>query len=324
MCQPHAELTEDSATLGLLLLDAEIARQFYHGTAIRQPWSDLPQASSIASFAAGSAEAWGDIVSKEQQVNGSLTKSTNAYGPTIVRDSSVSNALPDIQTDLGLYVLLQRIGSMATEGSVDEVQASKRARDCRSLLISWFKKFHSSEAFTVQKSSIMMLWHSIFMTLSSDLQTLEYASGSEGINIANRTHEMAQSWAKSPETRGCVIHAMLVQRQFKRIPLGTEPPIHAAACLYHCGIVLYCYARFGDGGTVSPNEHIEMPELDLLSLDGHRIMREEVGSRMVRGRQMEMLVLKIVNLLQRNSHWKVADRFAATLLALIGEGQDFC
>lgn len=235
------------------------------------------------------------------------------------RNGTPSSSFPDVLSGLGLCVMLERIGSLASERPESASQQSQRALECQELLVSWFGKYRCTAIFQAQAPGLMMLWHSTFMLLNMDLDALECAAGREGNEEGKKYQEEAEAWARSSRARKCIVHSVLVQRQFERMRVGTVPPIHAPACLYRCGIAWYCYARFGAGIRPVPEDRMKMPELEPLEIDGNRILLEDVALHV--GKPLEPPVLRTVDLLQRISHWKVAEKLASTLLALVDDGQ---
>lgn len=153
-----------------------------------------------------------------------------------------------------------------------------------------------------------------------DTDALECVSGREGPAAAEMHQEGVQEWAKSADARKCIIHSVLVQRHFERIPLGVEPPIYAPQCLYRCGIAWFCYIHFG-GKICTETEgdlvHLDLPELLVLGVNGTSLFLEEVAPR--HGRPTTGPLFKITDLLQRIRHWKIAHNFASTLLLLFEE-----
>lgn len=297
--------------LGLLLLDAEISRLFHDKPVIRNRLHQLPVASSDEAFAAEDAISWRNIMLTESAHSLNIP---NSWSCTTVQEVH----LPDVRGTFGLYVLLQRIGASVSDNHESVSQEPERRLQHQNMLVLWHEKYRNTPMFLSQERYFMILWHSIFMLLNCDLDALEIAAGRDGTDAMNTQKHAAEAWASSPQAQHCMAHSMLLQQQFEQIPLGSEPPLHAAACLYRCGIVWYCYARYG-GTSPSGSESTEMPELEYLGIDWNGVLRDQVS--VLLEKPLEATLLLIVDLLRRISHWKVADRFAATLLALVDDGQ---
>ena len=306
------QLTIFRTTLGLLLQDAEIARLFHDKPIIRQSLHQLPVASSNEAFAAEDAITWRNIM---------LAEASNSLNvPDQWSCNSVQNVqLPDVRGTFGLYVLLERIGAAVSDNIDTIVHDPEGELPYRNMLVLWHEKYRNTSLFQLQERHFMILWHSIFMLLNSDLDMLEIAAGRDGTDAMDNQKPTVEAWARSTQARKCMAHSMLLQQQFERIPLGSEPPLHAAACLYRCGITWYCFGRYGGGTSSLGHERTEMPELEYLGIDGDGVLRDQVS--LLLEKPLEATLLLIVDLLRRISHWKVADRFASTLLALVDDGQ---
>jgi hypothetical protein len=301
------QLTLYRTAMGLLLLDAEIGRLFHDKPILRNQLKQLPVASSNEAFAAADAISWR---------NKMLTETAQ---PLDVPDpwscaAAQDDPFPKVRCSFGLYVLLERIGAAVSDNA--DVDGPETRAQHGNLLVSWHQKYRHTSAFTSQERHLMILWHSIFMLLDVDMDMLEIAAGRDGTQAMNSQKSMVEAWARSPQASRCMAHAMLLQQQFERISLGTEPPLHAASCLYRCGIAWYCYAKYGGGRELG---HADMPELEYLGVNGDSVLSDQVS--LLLDKPLEATLLLIVDLLKRISHWKVADRFAGTLLALVDDGQ---
>lgn len=232
-------------------------------------------------------------------------------------------AFPDVSSDFGLCAMLESISALVCDNRHSDASWLDTAQRCHELLTIWYEKYQTGIIVGRQhgKAGLMMLWHSIFMMLHADMDALEVSCGREGEQAAPKALEYAQAWAKSADATRCVLHAVLIQRHFKSIAVGAEPSIHVPLCLYHCGIVWYCYSRFGPGDEcmASTEENLDFPELRLLGINnGKKIIVEEIGRD---GPGLNQL-FTVIDLLQRINHWKIGQSFASTLLALVEEEHD--
>lgn len=233
--------------------------------------------------------------------------------------NDLETEFPATLSEFDLYILLERIGSLVQESLHPMASQPSTPVACEKMLKRWMEAYQRTSEFRNQESSLKMLWHSIFMSLNADMDSLECASGREGDEVMMEHQAHAKRWARSPRGRKCVVHSVLLQRQFETTSLGSEPPIHAAASLYRCGIVWFCFARFAQGERLGADDGIDMPELRSMGIDGNKILLEDVSARL--SQPVENGIVKIVDRLQRITHWKIADRLASTLLALIDTGQ---
>ncbi|KAK5702375.1 hypothetical protein LTR17_022372 [Elasticomyces elasticus] len=161
-------------------------------------WRQLPRLSSKEAFAAGTPTAWWKVMIKEAEARSSSLSRASAF--YLSPERSVDVELPEIANEVDLYVQLERIGSTACESpDLSTGQESPAALEYQSLLLSWLSKYRTTRAFEVQEQSLMMLWHSIFIRMYSDLDMLELATGRDGPKAAKEAEEIVKSWARSPE-----------------------------------------------------------------------------------------------------------------------------
>ncbi|PVH69710.1 hypothetical protein DL98DRAFT_438461 [Cadophora sp. DSE1049] len=301
--------------LCILLQDAEVGSLFHHDPLVHQCISQLPSTSSNEAFAAPNASTWKEAMLHQEAQRVIVSPRTPDMGAMSL------SLFSEISSDFGLYVMLERIGTLACGNQMKSPNWPETARRCKDLLMSWYLKYRESAMYKRNAASLMILWHSVFMLIYMDIDVLECFSGREGPAIAEMHQESAQGWARSADARRCIIHSVLVQRHFEHIPLGAEPPIYAPQCLYRCGIAWFCYTSFG-GETCTETEgdlvYLDLPELEILGVNGTSLFIEEVVPRY--GRLMAGPLFRITDLLQRISHWKIAHNLASTLLLLV-EGQ---
>ena len=298
--------------MALLILDSELATISHHETMIREQISQLPRSSSKEAFAASSAAAWKSVMMKEAVIESRHNGSD---------DSRIEMGLSKYASDLDLYMLLQRIGSVANDCcTISPPHDSQAVDECQILLLHWLETYRSTEAFQQQEHSLMMLWHSIYASLYSDLNVLEVAAGRDGTVAIEEVEGDVKAWAISPKAIKCMIHCMLLQRHFGQIPIGKGVSIHAAFSLYRCGIVWHCCAWFGDGKQNILDDSPEMSELQVFDIDLSRVFVGEIGTRAKK--PLDAMFLRAVELLQHIRPWKVAERLSSTLLALLDNTYD--
>ena len=68
-------------------------------------------------------------------------------------------------------------------------------------------------------------------------------------------------------------------------------------------------------------QSLDFPELRLLGINENNMIAEETGGHQL-GRLGSSPLFRLIDLLQRISHWKLAQSFASTLLALVENEQD--
>ncbi|GIJ90997.1 hypothetical protein Asppvi_009962 [Aspergillus pseudoviridinutans] len=294
--------------LGIFILDAELAKIHHHEPYLRPATPRLPAISSDDAFAASNANAWKEIVHQQSQKSGSRTSL-----PTEVQERR-----PAGKSDFELCAMLESISAMACEREEPFSTVPHLTEKCQEMLISWYET-HLSTAARGQISAypLRVLWHSTFILLYSNLDVLERACGRDGPEAAQEAIGYARTWANSLEATRSLVHAVCVRNYFESMPIGSECPLHIPTCLYHCGIIWFCFGHFGD---ISNRLTIErnFPELDLVGMNVDEINATELRNSRVQ-RNAANQVFRIVGLLQSIRHWKLSLSLASTLLALIEE-----
>ena len=185
-----------------------------------------------------------------------------------------------VSSDFELYVMLESISASACENRDSATSWAHTAQRCRELLISWYEKYQLGIMHRKNSNSgPMILWHSTFMLVHADFDALELSCGREGIKEAQKAVEYAQVWVNSVDAKRCLLHAVLIQRNFESLPMGAELSIHVPMCLYYCGIVLFCFLRFGGegNGMMEAEQSLDFPELRLLGINENNMIAEETG-----------------------------------------------
>lgn len=301
--------------LAIHLHDAELGRIFHRDPLLRHSMERLPGSCSNELFAAPDDIVWKSLMMKEQSHN--LPVYCSPALPTPPSTGWPSPSYPDVTSDFGLCAMLETIAALASDNREAAVARSHTSLRCRELLLSWLVKYKRHPLYEQRKPSLMTLWHSIFMCLHADFDALECACGREAYTVSVQYRPVAEAWVKSVDAKRCLLHSVLVQKHIERLPMGTQPPIHAPLSLYYCGLVWFCYTQFR-GGEESLRDwqgRLDFPEMQLLGVDAEKIFREEVEPGL--GKRSSSPLLKIIDLLQRMTHWKLAHHLASTLLALI-------
>ncbi|KAJ5707407.1 hypothetical protein N7488_007208 [Penicillium malachiteum] len=313
--------------MGLHIHDAELAKIHHHEPLLRHGSNRLPNLSSSELFAAPSAAQWKVLMTGAQ-----IKCSRTEYAPpSPSTQPSITNQFRSspIPGDFALCGMLQSISALVCEeqGHKPNFWSSKTTKH-HDLLKSWYHTYHSPMAGKPSWLCLMMLWHSVFMNPHSDFNALECALGREGYDVAQRHIPYARNWVRSMDAKRCLLHAMLIQKNFESLPAGVEPAIHVPMCLYHCGLVWACFMCFGNSNQdsdpidVSVEDQLQFSELRLHGIDGIGAFLEQTG-----GLQPAKLatgsLFRVIDLLQRISHWKISQSLASTLLALVEETQEF-
>lgn len=118
----------------------------------------------------------------------------------------------------------------------DEIQTS---------LLTWF---HESaqviDSDGAKRLSLLMLWHSCFVLLLSDLDMVERVCGRDGPDISRDDTNILNAWILTPLAKRCIIHALLIHVLLERFRVSEVPAIHVARVAWQAGLMLAVYSFF--------------------------------------------------------------------------------
>lgn len=317
MCLRTEEPVSDTLRmlLGLCIHDCELAKLHQHEPILRQSVDSLPQISSDELFAVRDAKAWKTLFVQERM-------GTSSHITQDHPDLNSVSAHPPHLSSFQLYAELESISAVAQEGCRSVASWSNTAQKCQGLLTRWYEMHDLSRGQSKHDMHcLMILWHSSFMNLLSDFDALEIACGRDGDDAASKYLPYTQSWTLSADGRRCLVHAALILRHFRSLQVGVEPAIHVPMALYRCGLAWVCWIRFR--GDREP----EAADLSLPALHLPHVYRDklavDIADSLQGERSESSLLFKVIDCLQQISHWKVAQSFASTLLAILDETREF-
>ena len=290
---------------------------FNHEPLVQQSWDQIPRLSSRETFAAQDAKSWQSAMLVDHNRRWLTADSTNLFASSIMSDQTPQYIMHEVLDSFELYVLLQRLSSI-----VSLRQKTHAMVECPKILLAWLERYRETPAFKQQEDGLMMLWHSIHVSLYCDVDTLEIAAGRDGVIAVQRVEGAARTWACSLDARHCILHSLLLQQHFERVALEPVAPTYALGALYRCGIMWYCYAQFGPGDQPLTESQLQNCEIQMNNIDLDSILTEEI--RMMVMKQPKTFLLQTANSLRRMGHWRVAGRLATTLFALIDQSFGLC
>ncbi|KAL3483023.1 fungal-specific transcription factor domain-containing protein [Aspergillus germanicus] len=304
--------------LGIHVHDAELAKLHNHEPLLRHSPERLPQLCAPDIFAAPNPTAWKALYMKSLGMGRARSPSSENSLPQLPR--------PLLENDFVSYASLEVIGAIVSETTASGSSKYTTVSKCQDLLIGWYNKYikRTNRNPVPDHFCLMILWHSIFMHLYTPFNELECACGRDGEVASQRHRRVATSWAGSSDAVRTLLHACLIQHHFQLLPVGAEPAMHVPMALYRCGIAWTSFTRFGSSPgeeSVHTTEDWDFPELRLFDTNEVRMFQD-----IVRGVQRERAdsapLFRIIDLLGKISHWKVAGSFATTLLSLVEDVQD--
>jgi hypothetical protein len=95
---------------------------------------------------------------------------------------------------------------------------------------------------TVQRFTMLTLWHSCFLLLLCDINLVEKASGRDGDSTSNAETQHLRDWILTPRAKQCVAHAVLLCKLTEDVRIRDVPAAHVARSLWHAGLVLAMYS----------------------------------------------------------------------------------
>ncbi|PLB53808.1 hypothetical protein P170DRAFT_504723 [Aspergillus steynii IBT 23096] len=304
--------------LGIAMQDAELMKLHLHEPILRHDCERLPITDSDRLFAAPNAIHWKRLMIANYGCTNRTQrpKDTPCHSETIRIPKGVSN--------FGQCALLDSIGVLAYESHQPTVFELNKAKRCQELLVEWYNSYQSTHASNVVwDSPLTILWHASFIMLYANLDLLERACGRDGCEADLDALGYARQWAKSDEAKRCLLHAAYIQNSFQSMPIGSLSPIHVPLCLYHCGMVWFCFGKFGGDSKFSKKKaeaQFKSPEFQLLRPSVSQSLNVVFGN--LQQWDPTDQTFKFIELLQRVPHWKLPSNLAATLLALVEEDQN--
>jgi hypothetical protein len=178
---------------------------------------------------------------------------------------------------------------------------------------------------------LLALWHSVFISVFTNIDSLELAIGKGGSQqaLSAPVTEYVRAWADSASGQRAALHAALILGHLKQLPLATEPAIHVPRVIFRAAIVWYCYNKYQSRSTTEPPQQQaawmaqQFPELREMGAGSHRVLFEAMGLRSGRSAMGELSTFcGLVDLLERMGHWGISTRLAGILRLLLPDGDE--
>lgn len=280
--------------------NAEIAATTRQSASMRSdPWR-LPLAAPDSIFLAKCPDVWADM---------------RSYTPrTQVESHSI------FSTCAGLACLSAEISHCKTgpfarlEDHTEEIRAS---------LVAWLEQYPIPSATEASmRVMVLMLWHSCFLVLLSDVDAVErLCNGDNENDISNATVEALTRWRDPGTAARCATHALLILQLLKRLHIGDVPILHVARASWHAALVLAAYACYApESGSVACDFSTSTcPELD--AVRKLNVLGESdwiVVSRNMGSTGCKASAFMISSLLRSLSPWGDAKYYAVDVDKLLG------
>ena len=197
-------------------------------------------------------------------------------------------------------------------------------------LLSWhesYAKYRGQEQ--PGQLCLISLWHWTYMTLLVDFDQLESAIGRDGPEAAQTAMTYVSTWASSPNSSRCMLHAFLIQKQMQCLGFDDVPAIHVPRILFSAAIAWHCFIYYGRSSEDFESSvrlfDTSMPEfgvLDSLSLKQLSYVTSLSWNQGARSTIRATTLCELAGLLQRMNQWGLAGKFAEIVARLIeGESQ---
>ena len=318
-------------TIGLYILDSHLASLFHHDALLRHDAIKLHSPADDEIFNCMTALQWKDQMLKRQQLT---TLLRNCLQP----DSLPPDELISLSSRLTAYFALQSISVQVSElqirGQV-EYESSRFLEIC-SALIDWYHIYYTSNS-AFDQLGLIILWHTVFMNLFTNFDTLERALGRDGPNTSLEENiSYAVTWANSISADRCILHAQIIQDLISHTLLKVDPGLHVPHCVFQAGIACYSAMNFRRRRYSQPQPSIartlaDFPEFDLRSdgtgacEEGPVLFQNAIGEQLMRTMGRPRIVWQVggdifrqcADSLDRMGHCGNSRRFAITLMALI-------
>ncbi|KAL2825361.1 hypothetical protein BDW59DRAFT_179915 [Aspergillus cavernicola] len=291
--------------------DVEMAELFVTDPYLRHSSPKRPFLCDDELWAATTAEEWSKLMT---------------HRLTSLQAVDYDNASPKTTSRLHAYLELEGIAASILESRSLEFGSDilQEPADYVTPTLIRFYMFHIKP---YQKEydqfCLLALWHSIFISISTNIDYLELAIGKEGSRQANSPliTEYLRTWANSPNGQRAALHAALILSHLEQLPLATEPPIHVPRVIFRAAIAWYCYTKYQPTSEQSQQQTtriLQFPELKEMNVNCQKVLFEAKGSRSGRSAMAESSTFcGLVDLLQRMGHWGLSMRLAGILRLLL-------
>ncbi|KAL2800159.1 hypothetical protein BJX66DRAFT_332305 [Aspergillus keveii] len=320
--------------------DIEIAELFITDPYLRHSVPKRPILANDELWAARTAQEWSRLMIETQGAG-------NPASPP----GSDNNSIPQKPTPrLHAYLELEGIAasiiesnslglgnsssSSSSSSSNQGMQQTQPTDHLVAILIRFYTlhlKPHTHAPAPDDPFRLLALWHSIFISVFTNIDSLELAIGKEGSHqaLSAPVTGYVRAWADSANGQRAALHAALILGHLKQLPLAAEPAIHAPRVIFRAAIVWYCYTKYQSRSTTEPPQQQaawmvqEFPELREMGASCHRMLFEAMGLRSGRSAMGESLTFcGLIDLLERMGHWGISTRLAGILRLLLPDGDE--
>ncbi|KAF4336947.1 bifunctional 4-hydroxyphenylacetate degradation enzyme [Fusarium beomiforme] len=222
--------------LALHIHDYQFAAIFHHDPILRHESANLPRCSPDELFVASRASEW--------HTKHKALRSCSPLSESQLDDFVNWPVVPEFEASLNAYAALTGISANICEGHYknknEEMISGFRCR-----LMSWYASYSPDICRPCDDPQcLMVLWHEAFMLLYVSFDWIERVVGRDGTLMTPDDLARTQTWVAGLQGQRCAIHAMLIHKRLKELPISAEPAIHVPKALFYSALVIYCHVKF--------------------------------------------------------------------------------
>jgi hypothetical protein len=322
--------------MGVYIQDAEFASLYQSPPNLRHLGNRHEYACPNEVFDAPDALAWARAMKQNPSQPCTIRQYfSNRSLSVMLGEQSNPSMVPkvvgisDPKDGFTLYVILEGIGAQVSEArELDQQFNYVTQNEIATLLLAWqhsYKNFcQENNMMEASPFCLMILWHSIFVSLFADINEIEIAFGRQGSKSAESIVPKIASWASSSNAKRAVLHVNCIRQLLSQLPLSCVPEIHVPRVTFQSALVVWTYIRFNDAGSTlgaSSAAWTEMPtwrEFSVLGLDPRALQRDLYHVR--DGWGADQALGPFSEILHRLGYWGLAEKLGSILdVGIIGE-----
>jgi hypothetical protein len=314
--------------MGLYICDAELASLYHSPPNLRHAGNRHYCACSNEVFDAPDAVSWAramavhppSTLTMRQYFNEWSQSATLTYLPHPDHPTNVVG-ISDPDNEFTLYTILIGIQAQVCEArELDRLFAPATQHEITTLLLSWYQSYTrvrpNHDGTDNSPLCLMILWHSIFVSLFADINDLEIVFGKNGSKAATDKSDEVSRWASTSGAKRAALHVIRIRYLLSRLSLSVVPPLHVPRIAFQSAIVCWCYIRFRDW-IPTPNSAAdwtpmaswrEFPSAGLNAKEMQRDLR-----RIRTGLGSEQPLGPFNDILQRLGYWGLSKRLGDIL-----------
>lgn len=304
---------------------------------LRHSGKAVPLASSSGLFFASDVNTWAHLIKQDRNmaaISPSCSHTRSRAATTQIGQITSNRCLHSIFT---AYMLLEGIGASICEDRIQGLLTMKATERYERDLISWYTTYRESIKERSDPLCLLVLWHSVFMSLLADFHSLELVIGKEGPAAAAAAKTTCTlQWCDSVDLKRCLIHAFLLQKLLQSQSLGSSMAIHIPRCLFSSAVAwsgyLACTTKYDQNAPhklplspwqLSIGDMHSFPEIKMLALDIPRHWLEDLSIQSGNVSSINRNTLCILaDMLRKLGQWGIGRKFARIIAFLIHEAEN--